>query len=143
MLDLEDGYLDVRDPGKTDERRASGRRHLLELCANAKDRTNGRPVAMRVNVAGSEDFMRDLSVVRAVAETFGLAAVMLPKVESADQVCRAHVDLSAEGVEFADLVPMVETRKRMDRISRISFEEMFRLGLLVLALIVSRAHCRV
>ena len=70
MLDLEDGYLDVRDPGKTSERRASGRQQLLELCASAKGRTNGRPVAMRVNVAGSEDFMRDLSVVRAVADTF-------------------------------------------------------------------------
>ena len=53
VLDLEDGYLDVRDPGKTSERRASGRRHLLELCTSAKGRTNGRPVAMRVNVAFS------------------------------------------------------------------------------------------
>ena len=119
VLDLEDGYLDVRDPGKTGERRARGRQQLLELCAKAKDRTNGRPVALRVNVAGSENFQRDLSVVRAVAETFGLAAVMLPKVESTDQVRRAHADLSAEGVEFGSLVPMVETRKGMDRIDEI------------------------
>ncbi len=119
VLDLEDGYLDVRDPEKTPGRRASGREQLLELCASAKGRTNGRPVAMRVNVAGSEDFARDLSVVRVVAETFGLAAVMLPKVESADQVRRAHADLSAEGVEFGGLVPMVETRKGIDRIDEI------------------------
>jgi citrate lyase beta subunit len=119
VLDLEDGYLDVRDPGKTSERRASGRQQLLELCANAKGRTNGRPVAMRVNAAGSQDFARDLRVVRVVAETFGLAAVMLPKVESADQMGRAHADLSAEGVEFGDLVPMIETRKGMDRIDEI------------------------
>ena len=90
VLDLEDGYLDVRDLGRTSERRASGREQLLELCANAKGRTNGRPVALRVNVAGSEDFMCDLPVVRAVSETFGLASVMLPKVESADQVRGAH-----------------------------------------------------
>jgi len=83
---------------------------LLELCANAKGRTNGRPVAMRVNVAGSEDFMCDLPVVRAVAETFGLAAVMLPKVESADQVLRAYADLKAKGGDFGGLVRMVETR---------------------------------
>jgi len=86
VLDLEDGYLDVRDPGKTSERRARGREQLLKLCANATGRTNGRSVAMRVNVAGSEDFARDLSVVRAASETFGLAAVMLPKVESADHL---------------------------------------------------------
>lgn len=119
VLDLEDGYLDVRDPGKTRERREGGRKQLLELCANAKDRTNGRPVAMRVNVAGSEDFVRDLPVVRAASETFGLATVMLPKVESADQVRRAHADLSAEGIECGGLVPMIETRKGMDRIDEI------------------------
>jgi len=119
VLDLEDGYLDVRDSGKTSDRRASGRRQLLELCAKAKGRANGRPVAMRINAAGSEDFGRDLSVVRAAAETFGLSVVMLPKVESADQVRRAHADLSAEGVDFGGLVPMVETRKGMDRIDEI------------------------
>ena len=119
VLDLEDGYLDVRDPGKTSERRASGRRHLLELCTSAKGRTNGRPVAMRVNVAGSEDFARDLPVVRAASETFGLDLVMLPKVESADQVRRAHADLSAEGVDFGGLVPMVETGKGMDRVDEV------------------------
>jgi citrate lyase beta subunit len=119
VLDLEDGYLDVRDPGKTSERRVSGRKQLLELCANAKGRTNGRPVALRVNVAGSEDFQRDLSVVRAVSDTFGLAAVMLPKVESAEQVRRAYADLSSEGVDFGGLVPMIETRKGMDRIDEI------------------------
>ncbi|MFM8810155.1 MAG: aldolase/citrate lyase family protein, partial [Chthoniobacterales bacterium] len=119
VLDLEDGYLDVWDPGMTSERRARGREQLLELCANAKGRTNGRSVAMRVNVAGSEDFARDLPVVRAASETFGLAAVMLPKVESADQVRRALADLGAEGLEFGGLVPMVETRKGMDRIDEI------------------------
>jgi citrate lyase beta subunit len=126
VLDLEDGYLDVRDSGRTGGRRARGREQLLELCANAKGRTNGRAVAMRVNVAGSEDFARDLPVVRAASETFGLASVMLPKVESAEQLRRAHADLSSEGVEFGDLVPMVETRKGMDRILGISFGELFR-----------------
>lgn len=63
--------------------------------------------------------MCDLPVVRVVAETFGLAAVMLPKVESADQLRRAHADLNAEGVEFGNLVPMVETRKGMDQIDEI------------------------
>jgi citrate lyase beta subunit len=41
---------------------------------------------------------------------------MLPKVESADQVRRAHAVLSAEGIEFGDLVTMIETRKGIDRI---------------------------
>jgi citrate lyase beta subunit len=119
VLDLEDGYLDVRDLARTSERRAGGREQLLELCASAKGRTNGRAVALRVNVAGSEDFVRDLRVVRAVAETFGLGVVMLPKVESAEQLRRAHADLNAEGVDFGGLVPMVETRKGMDRIDEI------------------------
>jgi citrate lyase beta subunit len=119
VLDLEDGYLDVRDRGKTGGRRARGRQQLLELCANANGRTNGRPVAMRVNVAGSEDFVRDLPVVHAASETFGLAAVMVPKVEAADQLRSAYADLSAEGVDFGGLVPIVETRKGMDQIDEI------------------------
>ena len=119
VLDLEDGYLDVRDPGKTSDCRASGRQQLLELCANAKGRANGRPVAMRINAAGAEDFGRDLSVVRAAAETFGLAAVMLPKVESADQLACSHAKLNEEAIESGGLVPMVETRKGLDRIDEI------------------------
>lgn len=59
-------------------------------------------------------------------------AVMLPKVESADHLRCAYGDLNVEGVEFGDLVPMVETRKGMDRISGISFEELFRMGLMAL-----------
>ena len=119
VLDLEDGYLDVRDPGKTSDRRASGRRQLLELCAKAKGRANGRPVAMRVNAAGSEDFGLDLPVVRAVAETFGLSVVILPKVESGDQLRCSHAKLNAEAVEFGGLFPVVETRKGIDRIDEI------------------------
>jgi hypothetical protein len=65
ILDLEDGYLDVRDPDRTSARREGGRKQLLELCARSQGRTNGRPVAMRINVAGTEDFVRDLPVVRA------------------------------------------------------------------------------
>ena len=119
VLDLEDGYLDVRDPGKTSERRASGRQQLLELCASAKARANGRPVAMRINAAGSEDFGLDFPVVRAVAETFGLSVVILPKVESADQLLCSHAKLNAEAVEFGGLFPVVETRKGIDRIDEI------------------------
>jgi hypothetical protein len=65
ILDLEDGYLDARDPDRTSERRAGGRKQLQELCARSHGRTNGRPVVMRINVADSEDFLRDLPVVRA------------------------------------------------------------------------------
>ncbi len=119
VLDLEDGYLDVRDPAKTSDRRASGRQHLLELCASAKARANGRPVAMRINAAGSEDFWRDLPVVRAVAETFGLSVVILPKVESGDQLRCSHAKLNAEAAEFGGLLPAVETRKGIDRIDEI------------------------
>lgn len=119
VLDLEDGYLDVRNPAQTSGRRASGRKQLLELCASAEGRTNGQPLAMRVNVAGSEDFVRDLPVVSAASEAFGLAVVMSPKVESAEQLRSAHADLNAAGVEFGDLVPMIETRKGIDQIDEI------------------------
>jgi citrate lyase beta subunit len=119
VLDLEDGFLDVRDPAKTSDRRASGRQQLLQLCAKAKGRANGRPVAMRINAAGSEDFGLDFPVVRAVAETFGLAAVMLPKVESADQLACSHAKLNEEAIESGGLVPMGETRKGLDRIDEI------------------------
>jgi citrate lyase beta subunit len=119
VLDLEDGYLDVRNPAQTSGRRASGRKQLLELCASAEGRTNGQPLAMRVNVAGSEDFVRDLPVVCAASEAFGLAVVMSPKVESAEQLRCAHADLNAAGVEFCNLVPMIETRKGIDQIDEV------------------------
>ena len=119
ILDLEDGYLDVRDPARTSERREGGRRHLLELCARSQGCTNGRPVAMRINSAGTEDFVRDLPVVRAVAETFGLAALMLPKVASGEAFMRALSALEDCSIPKGSLIPMVETEKGMRGIDEI------------------------
>jgi hypothetical protein len=119
ILDLEDGYLDVRDPGRTSERREGGRRQLLEVCARSQGCTNGRPVAMRINVAGTEDFVRDLPVVRAVAETFGLAALMLPKVASGEAFMRALSALENCSMPKGSLIPMVETEKGMRGIDEI------------------------
>jgi citrate lyase beta subunit len=113
ILDLEDGYLDVRDPVRTGNRRESGRRRLLELCEWSRGRVNEQPLAMRINIAGTEDFARDLAVMRAVAETFQLAVVFLPKVESADLLRCTKVALSDEGIPAAKLIPMVETEKGM------------------------------
>ena len=119
ILDLEDGYLDVRDPAGTSERREGGRKHLLELCAGSRGRTNGRPVAMRINAAGTDDFVRDLPVVRAFADTFGLAAIMLPKVGSGEEYRAALAALEDCGVARGCLIPMVETEKGLRRIEEI------------------------
>ncbi|MGA0110952.1 MAG: aldolase/citrate lyase family protein, partial [Chthoniobacterales bacterium] len=119
ILDLEDGYLDVRDPNRTSERRAGGRRALLELCERPQGRTHEKPVVMRVNGASTEDFVRDIPVVRAVAETFGLAAVMLPKVESAEDLRSAHAELDGAGIPAGSLIPMVETEKGMSLLDEV------------------------
>ena len=37
-------------------------------------------------------------------------------------------DATSEGIELGDLVPTIETRKGMDRILVISFEELFAVG---------------
>jgi citrate lyase beta subunit len=122
ILDLEDGYLDVRDPGRTSERREGGRKHLLELCERSRGRTNGRPVAMRINAAGTEDFVRDLQVLRTVADTFGLAAVMLPKVGSGEEYRDALAALEDCRVACGGLVPMVETEEGLHRVDEIVAE---------------------
>ena len=119
ILDLEDGYLDVRDPSKTSERREGGRRHLLELCARSRGRTNGRPVAMRINAAWTDDFVRDLPVVRAVAASFGLAALMLPKVALGEALISALSALEDCSIPKGSLIPMVETEKGMRGIDEI------------------------
>jgi citrate lyase beta subunit len=122
ILDLEDGYLDVRDPGRTSERRESGRKQLLELCARSQGRANGRPVAMRINAVGTEDFVRDLQVLRTVADTFGLAAVMLPKVGSGEEYRDALAALEDCRVACGSLVPMVETEEGLRRVDEIVAE---------------------
>ena len=120
ILDLEDGYLDVRDPAKTSERRESGRRQLLELCARSRGRTNGRPVAMRINAAGTDDFVRDLPVVREVADTFGLAAIMLPKVGSGEEYRDALAAIEEWRLAHAGLIPIVETKEGLGRLDEIA-----------------------
>ncbi len=119
VLDLEDGYLDVRDPRKTSKRREGGRKQLLELCERSRSRSHGRPVAMRINVAGSEDFVRDLPVVCAVAASFGLAALMLPKVSSGDALISALSALEDCSMPRGNVIPMVETEEGMRMIDEI------------------------
>jgi citrate lyase beta subunit len=119
ILDLEDGYLDMRDPGKSRERREGGRKQLLELCTRSRGRTNGRPVAIRINAAGTDDFVRDLPVVREVADTFGLAAIMLPKVGSGEEYRDTLAALEDCRVARGTLIPMVETEVGLRQIEEI------------------------
>jgi citrate lyase beta subunit len=120
ILDLEDGYLDVRDPARTSERREGGRKQLLELCARSRGRTNGRPVAMRINATRAEDFGLDFPVVRTVAETFGLAAVMLPKVGSGEEYRDALAIIEDCRLAQAGLTPVVETKEGLGRLDEIA-----------------------
>jgi citrate lyase subunit beta/citryl-CoA lyase len=80
-----------------------------------------RPVALRINGAGTPWFERDL----ALAERPGVAAVMLPKAERADELARV-----AAAVPQAALLPLIESARgfaalndiaRAPRVQRLVF----------------------
>jgi hypothetical protein len=75
---------------------------------------------MRINVVGTEDFVRDLPVLRTVADTFGLAAVLLPKVGSGEEYRDALATIEDCRLAQAGLIPVVETKEGLGRLDEIA-----------------------
>ena len=119
VLDIEDGYLDVYDPARTAARKVEARKLLLETCALCRGRTAGRPVAVRVNIVGTEDFERDLPLTRAAAESFGVAMVLLPKITAPEELQMAKGALAEAGIQCGGLVPMIETERGMQAVAEV------------------------
>ena len=91
VLDLEDS---VPGPGKASARDAI-ERHWVSLS------TLGVPMAIRINALGSDEGELDLRWLKRLPN---LAAVMLPKADSADAMARVH-----EAMSDAVLLPIIET----------------------------------
>lgn len=120
VLDLEDGNLDVGNPTATVERRGFARGRFRELCDSCGDAPIGTVVALRVNAIGTEEFDRDIAVARLIDEALGLGMVLLPKVAAASDVEAAFERLRRGGVAGADVIPMIETERGLERVSEIA-----------------------
>ena len=76
VVDLEDAVLPSA--------RAAARANLTSLAE-----LSGKPIVVRVNAVDSEDFSRDIAVVRPELDAGVIQGIRLPKVASADDVDRA------------------------------------------------------
>lgn len=109
IMDLEDAVL----PGQKGEARVQVRAGLLK--------PSPVPLIVRVNGLDTPHFGDDVRSV--VGE--GLSGVMVPKVESADQLSDIHAAITeaenAQGLETGalPLIAMIETAQGVDRISEI------------------------
>lgn len=120
VLDLEDGLIDVDNPAATDDRRMRARLGIRALCVDRAESPAVGPVALRMNAVGSDDFERDLPVARAIAETIGLTAVLLPKIASGRDMEQGFGRLRGGGVTHADVIPVIETVGGVERIAEIA-----------------------
>lgn len=103
IIDLEDAVPPVQ--------KAEARENILRLLPELLVR-HGDRIVVRINAFGTECFDADLAAVSSLP----LAAVMLPKAESAEQLDVAQRSLASKTM----LIPMIESAKGIDQLKVIA-----------------------
>src|SRR5262245_25484797 len=110
VLDLEDALWDPTDQARTTELKAAGRASLSALADEHPRLFRRQPVGVRINRILDAEGLRDLEALEAVTGRVPLACVMVPKVESTNEVATAAARIAQLGLPPEALIPIVETR---------------------------------
>ncbi|HEY8238961.1 MAG TPA: aldolase/citrate lyase family protein [Candidatus Limnocylindrales bacterium] len=113
VLDLEDALWDVTDPARTAELKATGRATLVALARDHPELFRRQPVGVRVNRVAGDDAEQDFEAIERVSALVPVACVVIPKVESADDIAAARTRIRRLGLPPEAIVPILETRSAL------------------------------
>lgn len=119
VLDMEDALWDVADAERTSELKRVGREHFTAFARSHADLFFHCSIGIRMNRFLSPEFGRDAEALVAVADRVRLACVMLPKVESSDELKQASDELARLGIAHGGLIPIIESRTAISRLDDI------------------------
>ena len=116
VLDLEDGLWVVDDPAETARQRAGARERIGAwstgpACQGA--------VAFRLNAPGSEDARLDLALMQRISASLTVSRVLLPKIETPEQLGVWRAALDRVGLPAAEMIPIIETVRGMDDLAAV------------------------
>jgi citrate lyase beta subunit len=119
VLDLEDSIADALVPDRTPWLKASARRDLEALLAHGYLPPCGT-IGVRVNARGTSYHEADMAAVARLRRAGVALFVVLPKVESADDVAAFDAFLEAEHAPVTPVVPTLETGMGVRRAREIA-----------------------
>lgn len=109
ILDLEDALWDVLDERRTAALKARGRQDLIALATDHPSLFRDQRVGVRLNRLTSPESTLDVEALAAVSRIVTFEAVVVPKVESADEIAEWADRLRSHGIRYRAIVPIVET----------------------------------
>nr|NQU92075.1 hypothetical protein [Bacteroidota bacterium] len=107
ILDVEDSIEIPLHPERTKILKALARENLEMLLDLMDERNTQLPLSIRINMAGSEQFDKDIVMLNALAERLVWRSIVLPKTASTDYLQETHDTLKK--VRYHELVIIAET----------------------------------
>jgi citrate lyase beta subunit len=111
ILDLEDALWDVADPEHTATLKATGRATLIALTREHGDLFRRHAIGVRINAIHGPEVAADLDAIADAAEHAPISVVVVPKVESDDDLPTTVDGLRRRGMAGQELVPILESRR--------------------------------
>jgi citrate lyase beta subunit len=113
VLDLEDTLWDVTDEARTSALKAGGRENIVTLAREHPELFERQPIGVRVNLAGGPEARLDFEALGAASRFVEFECVVVPKLETQDELAEALAAVRTHGVACRGIVPIVETRRAM------------------------------
>ena len=113
VLDLEDSLWNVADPAATAALKASGRATLVTLARDHGDLFRSHVIGVRINAISGSEAAADIEAIALAAASAPISVVVVPKVESGDDLPTTIDGLRAHDVAIREVVPIIESRRAM------------------------------
>ena len=112
-FDLEDSVQDVFCPQNNSKLKSLYRNLLYRIL---QSNTHGNSIGVRINACGSDEQQKDIELLTSLGP---LNTIFLPKAESRSQVVSLLQSLDKYGIQFNELVPVIESQKGIQNIKQI------------------------
>lgn len=122
ILDLEDALWDVNNLQRTQLLKARGRLRLLELFKIDPDSFDRYQLGVRLNRISSPEFRLDLEILATISHGVRFSCLILPKVESPQDILLFLNQLDTYQVKYDRIVPIIETCAGLENLATIISE---------------------
>jgi citrate lyase beta subunit len=109
VFDLEDGVQDVIHPERTQHLKEVARTNVLALFQNPGFEKMLPKTGFRINSIHGKEFEHDLKCLRSVQEFVRLSYVVIPKLNSREELDDYIAVFSENNLSFDEFIPIIET----------------------------------
>lgn len=118
VLDIEDSVQDTLHPELTPSLKQEARDSLVAFLKEGRLNLT-KPIGLRINAISTDEFERDIAMLSQARTMLNLHSIWLPMVDSGEVLVDVDRVLRKAGVDFQQLIPIVETVAGRDNLEDI------------------------